>query len=104
MSPSVFNKLHQTLWLVGELQDGLDDLNVFQLLVSAYVIDLSRVALVQNCVYGFTVILNVEPVSNVFSSPVHWYRLFFSRAVLFFFKPSFEVGTVVFVCAYLHEF
>src|SRR4030067_2668563 len=71
MTQSIFNESNQALGFIRELEDCFDNMNIFKFLVCPYVIDFSSIAFMQNCVYGFAIIFNIEPISNVLPSSIH---------------------------------
>lgn len=65
MSRSVLDIVDQGLRLAQGLQDGLDDLEVGSLVVSADVVDLAVAAVSDDQVDGVVVVTDIEPVTDV---------------------------------------
>ena len=56
------------------LADDLDNVDVFHLVVSAYVVNLTDTALVDDQVDGTAVVLNIQPVADILTFSVNWKR------------------------------
>lgn len=57
--------------LFEDIADHLDNLDVSLFTATAYVVDLTHAALLKHKVYGLTVVLNIEPITDVFPFSVH---------------------------------
>ena len=71
MSLSVLNVCDKALGLAELLTDELYDVNVLHLVVTANIVNLADLAVVDNEVDSAAVILNVEPVTNIQSLAVN---------------------------------
>lgn len=67
---AVGDVLDEVFGLAELLEDGLDDVDVGALIVTANVVDLANAALLQDQVDGMAVILDVEPVANILAVAV----------------------------------
>ena len=70
MPLAVGDVLDEVFGLAELLEDGLDDVDVGALIVTADVVDLADATLLQDQVDGMAVILNVEPVANILAVTV----------------------------------
>lgn len=67
---AVGDVLDEVFGLAELLEDGLDDVDVGALIVTADVVDLANATLLQDQVDGMAVILDVEPVANILAVTV----------------------------------
>ena len=65
MAMSISNMSDKTLWFSKLLKNNLYNLDIGLFAMSTEVVDLSDLALLQNCKNSIAVILNIEPVTNI---------------------------------------
>ena len=65
MSLTVSNMLNETLRLIKLLQNGLYNLNVLSLIVTANIVNLAYIAISDNKINSRTMVLYIKPVTNI---------------------------------------
>ena len=65
MSLTVSNMLNETLRLIKLLQNGLYNLNVLSLIVTANIVNLAYLAISDNKINSRTMVLYIKPVTNI---------------------------------------
>ena len=80
ISRSIFNKDKHIAWFVHELENKFCNINIISFIVHASIVDFARFTFMQHEIQGITVIIYMDPITNILSIAMNRNRFIFEQS------------------------